>query len=178
MKRASGILCLCTTLLAGCGYRSHNSATTQPDKPGYTWNSLYRQDIGSVAVPTFTSTSFQRGVEFSLSKAVVNQLEASTPYKVLPREKADTVLEGEIVNADVANLSNDRTAAIPQEQMLTLTINFVWKDLRSGQILCERRGFEQSATCYPTLCESRFTGTQQAVERLANAIVQELQADW
>ena len=35
-----------------------------------------------------------------------------------------------------------------------------------------------TASFYPTLGEGRFTGTQQATERLALAIVQELQADW
>lgn len=168
------------TLLGGCEYSSsaRSDAGDSESSDGYQWRSLYREDIRSVAVPIFRSTSFQRGVEFNLSKALVNQLEASTPYKVVPRERADTILEGEIVNAEVNNLSNDRNAAIPQEQMLVLTVNFVWKDMRSGRILVERRSFEQTATYYPTLGEGRFVGTQQAVEKLALAIVQELQADW
>jgi predicted dehydrogenase len=40
------------------------------------------------------------------------------------------------------------------------------------------RRFEQTATYYPTLSEGRFIGSQQNVERLALAIVQEMQADW
>jgi hypothetical protein len=37
---------------------------------------------------------------------------------------------------------------------------------------------EQTSSFYPTLGEGRFTGTQVATEKLALAIVQELQADW
>lgn len=159
--------------LWGCGYNEGSGASD-----GYRWSSLYRQDVRTVAVPIFTTRSFDRGVEFGLSEAVVKQMEATTPYKVVPRERADTVLEGQIVDVSVSTLSTDPDSAIPQEQMLGLTIDFIWKDLRSGRILVERRGFEHTATYYPTLGEGRFAGRQQAVERLALAIVQELQADW
>ncbi|HEV2295522.1 MAG TPA: LptE family protein [Tepidisphaeraceae bacterium] len=158
--------------LSGCGYRPGG------DSEGYQWQSLYRQDVRTVAVPIFTTRSFDRGVEFGLSEAVVKQLEATTPYKVVPRERADTVLEGQVVDVSVSTLSTDPDSAIPQEQMLGLTIDFIWKDLRSGRILVERRGFEHTATYYPTLGEGRFVGRQLAIERLALAIVQELQADW
>ena len=108
----------------------------------------------------------------------MKQIEANTPYKVVPRERADTILEGQVVDVQVGTLSTDPNSAIPQEQMLGMTVDFTWKDLRSGRILVERRGFEHTATYYPTLGEGRSIGKQQAVERLALAIVQELQADW
>ena len=65
-----------------------------------------------------------------------------------------------------------------QEQLLDITVNFTWKDLRSGRVLVDRRNFRQTTTYYPTLGEGRFVGSQQAVERLALGIVQEMQADW
>ncbi len=159
------------TLLCGCGYNSGGG-------DGYQWKSIYRGDVKTVAVPIFKSTVYQRGVEFTLSKALVNQIEANTPYKVVPAERADTILEGEITEVRVDVLSEDRFAAIPQEQLFNMTVNFTWKDLRTGRILVQRSGLEQAATYYPTLGEGRFTGTQAASERLASAIVQELQSDW
>jgi hypothetical protein len=50
--------------------------------------------------------------------------------------------------------------------------------LRSGKILVRRESFEQTAPLYPTLGEDQFVAEQQNIERLALAIVQELQADW
>jgi hypothetical protein len=117
-------------------------------------------------------------VEFSLSKALVSQLEAHSPYKVVPRERADTILEGEVVSVKLDTLSSDSRTAIPQEQIYAVTVNFTWKDLRTGRILVERRNFQQTTPYYPTLGEGQFVGSQQAVERLALGIVQELQADW
>jgi hypothetical protein len=173
-SRTIFLLIAALTALAGCGYKNDSNSNSN----GYQWKSVYRQDIRTVAVPIFKSTVYERGVEFSLSKALVQQIEANTPYKVVPRERADTILEGEIVTVDIHTLSNDRFSAIPQEQLLDITVDFTWKDLRTGKILVSRRGVEQTATFYPTLGEGRATGTQAASERLALSIVQELQADW
>ena len=69
--------------LAGCGYRQGGSGGAVP--AGYQWLSLYPSDVRTVAVPVFTNRSLRRGVEFALTRAVVNQLEATTPYKVVDR---------------------------------------------------------------------------------------------
>ena len=167
------VLILLVTIIAGCGYSADSSSSN-----GYHWDSLYRPGVRTVAVPIFANTDFTRGVEFRLTKAVVNELEARTPYKVSSKEKADTILEGEIVKVDVATISQDNQSSIPQEQIVAVVVNFIWKDLRSGKILVERRNFQAAATYYPTLGEDRFVGRQEATERLALAIVQELQSDW
>lgn len=161
-------------VLTGCGYNQVGD-----DPPGsYQWRSLYREDVRSVAVPIFTNKTFRRGVEFALTKAVVTQIESKSPYKVVPRERADTILEGQIVDIRLQNLSNDTNTAIPQEQLYILTVDFIWKDLRTGRILVERKNFTQTATFYPTLGEGEFVGSQQNVEKLALGIVQEMQANW
>jgi hypothetical protein len=171
--------------VAGCGYgRSGEAADGEGSSAGsggvagYHWKSLYRDDVRTVAVPIFANKSFRRGVEFALSKAIVNQLEAQSPYKVVPRDRADTILEGEITDIVLRTYSQDPRTAIPQEQLYLVRINFTWKDLRTGKVLVERRRFEQSSTYYPTLGEGQFVGSQENVERLALAIVQEMQADW
>jgi hypothetical protein len=172
-------------MVSGCGYSrgprnggADGPGSGAPSPTGYHWRSLYRDDVHTVAVPIFTNRSYRRGVEFSLSRALVNQLEASSPYKVVPRERADTVLEGEILDVNLRTLSPDVHTGLPQEQLYIVRLNFTWKDLRTGKILVERRRFEQSTTYYPTLGEGQFVGSQQNVERLAIAIVQEMQADW
>jgi hypothetical protein len=164
-------------LLAGCGYNQSGSDRNKPES-GYRWNSLYREDVSSVAVPVFTNKSFRRGVEMRLTQAVVKNLEAHAPYKVVPRERADTVLEGQITNVEVNTLHRDFRTSLPREQQLTITLDFVWKDLRNGRILAQRTGLQHNGIFYPTIGESEFVGSQQAIERFAVLIVQELQADW
>jgi hypothetical protein len=166
------------TSAAGCGYTQGNDGRKHATVAGYQWRSLYRDDVKTVAVPIFQNRSFRRGVEFQLSKAIAGHLEATTPYKVAPRERADTILEGEISDIAIRTVSEDSRVAVPQEQLYIVRVNFTWKDLRTGKILAQRRRFEQSSTFYPTLGEGQFVGAQANVERLALAIVQELQADW
>jgi hypothetical protein len=166
-------------ILPGCGYNNGYSSVGEESKnQWYQWRSLYREDVKTVAVPIFKNKDYRRGVEFSLSKAIVNQIEMRTPYKVVAREKADTILEGEIVEIKLHTLSESTRSAIPQEQLYDIKVNFVWKDQRTGIILCDRKNFEQTTTFYPTLGEGEFVGSQTGVERLALGIVQEMQADW
>ena len=162
------------SLCTGCGY----SRTGSDPQGGYQWRSLYREDVKTVAVPIFATRSFHRGVEISLTNALARQIESQSPYKVVPRERADTVIEGEIVDVAIDTVGTDVNTAIPQEQLYLVTVNFTWKDLRTGRVLVDRRNFQQTTAYYPTLGEGRFVGSQQAVERLALGIVQEMQADW
>ena len=192
--RRSSVLIFAVAVVAGaitgCGYHQGNApsakgqstadsgASSAGGKGDYHWSSIYRADIQTVAVPIFKNNDYQRGVEFALTKALINQIEARTPYKVVPRERADTILEGEVVQVRVNTLSKDTKSAVPQDQLLDLVVDFTWKDLKTGRILVTRRGLEKTASYYPTLGESRWVGTQQATEQMAITIVHELQADW
>lgn len=160
---------------SGCGYQQSGS---MENAAGYPWHTLYRDDVSTVAVPIFTNRTYYRGVEFELSKAVINQLEGQSPYKVAPRERADTILTGEIERIAVHTTSHSFTSGLPQDQRYLIIVGFTWKDLRTGKILVERHQFEQTATWYPTLGEGERVAQQQSIERLALAIVQEMQADW
>jgi curli biogenesis system outer membrane secretion channel CsgG len=162
--------------IAGCGYNQSGS-TKNKLEGGYQWNSLYREDIQTVAVPIFTNRSYRRGVEFQLTEAVIKQLEGHAPYKVVPRERADTILEGQITDVSSQTIARDFRTNLPREQRINITVNLLWKDLRNGRILLQRK-LEKSAVYYPNLGEGEFLGSQSAVEKVALAIVQELQADW
>lgn len=163
--------------LAGCADYSQ-SGDGSTGTSSYQWSSLYRQDIRTVAVPIFTNVDFARGDEFTLTKALVTQIEQRTPYKVVDRERADTILEGQIVRVRRTSVSSESGSNLPQEQLYGIRVNFTWKDLRTGRVLVERRGFEQNNAYYPYLGEGRATGAMNTAEALALSIVQELQADW
>jgi hypothetical protein len=162
---------LFAALAGGCGYQSGSDA-------GWHWGTVYRQDIHSVAVPVFTSRDFHRNVEFQLSDALAKKIEEYTPYKVEPRERADTVLEGEIVSITPSMLSLNPFTATPQEEEYSVVVNFTWKDLRTGKILVTRQGFEQATTYFPNLGEGQYVASQNTVERLALGIVNEMEGPW
>lgn len=162
---------------AGCGYNQSGGSKNKLEH-NYRWNSLYREDIQTVAVPIFTNKSFRRGIEFRLSEAVVKQIEAHAPYKVVPRERADTVLEGHVTVAQAGTLVNDFQTGLPREQLMFVQVDLVWKDLRNGRILMQRTGMQSQSVYYPTLGEGEYVGSQEVVEKLALDIVQQMQAEW
>lgn len=172
------ILCgLLTCLLSGCGYQQEGKYSDSPNN-GYKWQSLYRQDVSTVAVPIFQNKTFFRGLEFQLTTAVDQQIEMRTPYKVVDRSVADTVLEGEITDVRTNPTTYSPNTVTPQEQLLTITVNFTWKEIRTGKVLCQRKAFNQVAAYYPLLAEDNEVGANDATERLALGIVRELEADW
>ena len=63
--------------LGGCGYQQQGGRSDRNISPGYQWHSLYREDIQTVAVPVFTNISYRRGIEISLSKAIIQDIEAA-----------------------------------------------------------------------------------------------------
>jgi hypothetical protein len=170
------LVVLAGALCAGCS--GYTSGAGDHAGNGYTWGTTFRKDIKTVAIPAFGTKSFSRGDEITLTQALIAQVESRTPYKVVPAERADTILEGLVVSVGTGTVSIDRYTALPQEQLYTISVDFTWKDLRSGQILVERRNFDQSSTYYPTLGEGRTHGRQSTAEALAASIVDELQGDW
>jgi hypothetical protein len=157
-------------LLSNCGFQSSDD--------GWHWSSVYRRDIHSVAVPVFTSRDYRRGVETELSDALVKKIEEFTPYKVEPRERADTILEGEIVSVTPSTLQLNPYTATPQEEQYSILVNFTWKDLRSGKIIVQRDSFQQVSEYFPYLGEGQSVASQNTVEKLALGIVNEMECPW
>ena len=94
------------------------------------------------------------------------------------KKDADTILTGQIVDVQENVLTNRFGTDLPRESELTVVVNFVWKDQRSGKILVERKAFNRSATEIPQLGERVTDAEQLAIERLATAIVDQMQTDW
>lgn len=166
-----GALIFLVLLLCGCGMHSG-------DGDGWHWSSTYRQDIHSIAVPIFTTRDYHRGVEFQLTDALVKKIEEFTPYKVEPRERADTLLEGEIISIQTTTLQLDPYTATPQEEQYSIIVNFTWKDLHNGKVLMTRQNFQQTTSYFPTLGEGQWVGSENTVDRLALGIVHEMEGAW
>ena len=145
---------------------------------GYSTRSLYNQSIHTVAVPIWKNKTFRREWEFRLVEAIDKNIEARTPYKVATNGRADSELTGEITSIDQTVLTRRYGINLPRETQLTVVVNFTWKDLRSGRILLERKQFNRSATDIPVIGERVDDAEQVAIERLAAAIVDQMQKDF
>jgi hypothetical protein len=150
-------------LLPGCGY-----STKMP----------YNRSVRTVAVPVFGNRTFRREWEFRLTEAIDKNIEYRTPYKLASQKKADTILTGEIIDIQENVLTRRFGTGLPRESEVTIIVNFQWKDLRSGRVIVDRRAFNRGSTEIPQIGERIEDAEQLAVERLAAAIVDQMQADW
>lgn len=145
---------------------------------GYSSKPLYNQSVSTIAVPIWANKTYRREWELRLTEAIDKNIESRTPFKIAAQDKADTTLTGEIVEIDEAVLTRRFGINVPQESELVVVVNFTWKDNRTGRILLERRKFSRQATELPELGERVADAEQLAVERLAGAVVDQLQKDW
>ena len=106
---------------------------------GYTSRPNYDTEIRTVHVPIFKNVSFRRGLEFELTEAVIREIEAKTPYKVVSDPAcADTELTGTIVSLNKTPITMNPLNEV-REAETVLTVQVVWRNLRTGEILSQPR---------------------------------------
>ena len=147
---------------------------------GYSTHSVYPRSISTVAVPIFENETFERGFEFDLADALVKSIESRTPYKVTRESRADTALSGRIVDIRRDRLSKSRTTGLAEEVVYIVTIEFEWRDTRSGEVLTARRSFTGDALFTPSAPsgESQDLARFATAQKLADDIVDEMQSAW
>jgi outer membrane lipopolysaccharide assembly protein LptE/RlpB len=160
-------------LLAGCaGYQIGN-------------RSLYPQHIRTVYVPMIESNSFRRGLGERLTEAVVKEIEAKTPYKVVGDPNADSVLiariDGDNKRVIVPSLTGDA-----RETQIAMSVQVSWTD-RQGKLLRESGavpvsedvvGILGTSNLVPEVGQSVATAQQQAISRMAEQIVGLMEQPW
>jgi hypothetical protein len=141
-----GMLAAMAFLLPSCG--SDGQFTIL----GYTTRPNYDTTIHTVRVPIFKNTSFRRGLEFDLTKAVIREIEAKTPFKVISAGcPADTELTGTILSLN-KNILNRNQLNEVREAETVLTVEIVWRDLRpghEGEILSRPKTGPEAVTPVP-----------------------------
>jgi len=147
---------------------------------GYHSEPPFSTSVATVAVPIFENETFERGVEYELTEALVKEIELRTPYKVVGEATADTVIEGTVVSANRRLFSRTPDAAVPQEAQFAVAARFQWKDLRNGEVLARRGRLSGSGEYVPTrpAGESFETAQHGAVSELARGIVAVMRSDW
>ncbi|MEE9130733.1 MAG: LptE family protein [Phycisphaerales bacterium] len=147
---------------------------------GYATASPFPRGISTVSVQIFENNTFDREIEFELADALIKQIEARTPYKVTSPARADTILTGRVRSIQRDQLSKSRLTGLSEEVVLSVTIDFQWRDQRTGRPLVQRESFSGHALFVPSrpTSEQIELGEFAVIQRLARDIVTEMQADW
>jgi hypothetical protein len=157
----SAVLCL----LTGCS--------------GYGNASLYPQGVGTVYVEMFDNQSFRRGIEYELTDALAKRIEAQTPYKIVTsRDRADTLISGQITQANESVLTTERQIGRALEKNVELRAVVTWKNLRTGELLIDNKTVSASASFSEWQNQSFEYGSSLAANSLAERIVESMETKW
>jgi len=151
--------------VAGCGGGYQNS-----------W--LYPEQVQTVYVEMFDTTSFRRGHEFVLTDAICKRIEAQTPYKIVSdRNVADSVLSGQLgIRSSV--LATDRYSAQPIEKETLVNVRVTWKDLKTGRLLIDGEKVYASSSYSSPLGQTFEYSINRAVNKVAVRVVELMETPW
>jgi Lipopolysaccharide-assembly len=146
---------------------------------------LFRQDIRTVHVPIIRSDSFRPELGVRLTEAVQKEIEDRTPYKIVDAATADSTLVCRI-NFDTKRVLTETRTDEPRDLRLTLAAEVNWTD-RIGNVLMENRFlppgetafyFSEQSDLVPEGGQSITTSQQRAIQRMADHIVDQMEARW
>jgi len=146
---------------------------------GYCGESLFPEEVNSVYVEMFDSRSFRRGVEYELSDALAKRIEAETPYKIVSdRNRADTVISGQILSISESWLSSEREVGRALEKELELRAVVNWKNLKTGELLIDNQSVSASASFSEWQNQGFGYASTLAANNLARKIVELMEKQW
>lgn len=145
---------------------------------GYDLGGPYRTDIDTVYVEMFSSKDFRRDIEFYLTEAVKKRISSDTPYRLADRQKADTILSGEIQGVRQAAIAPDFRSRQPREKQFTLAVRLKWQDLRTGRLLVDQPVQLQAVDYLTPTGETEALARERACDGMARQIVAKMYADW
>lgn len=166
-----GLVAPCLLLLTAC---------SSDPRSGYAFESAHDATIRTVAVPIFQNPTYSRALEIELTDAIIKEIQRSTPWRVAREGEANATLAGTLSDSQLRRLSTNSGSGLVQEMEVTLTVDFEFKDNRTGKVLVGRKNFSASESFIPTVgIQERIEAGQHAtIQRLAKDIVAEMRSAW
>jgi hypothetical protein len=147
--------------------------------------SLYRPDIRTIHVPIVESDSFRRNLGERLTEQLVKEIELKTQYKVVGAAEADSILTARIVSDSKKVLSENRFDE-PRDIEADFFVQVSWVDRRGDLIMSHNDvpadplllNVSQTASFVPEGGQSLATAHQEAIHRLAEQIIGQMELAW
>lgn len=160
----------------GCAGRR----AAEADAAGYTARSLYPAGYRTIAVSIFDNRTFVTGLERDITDALIKEIQTRTPYAITRTESAETELSGAIVGVEKTRLNRARGSGLVREMLLSVTVDFQWRDLRTGKVIVERKQFSASDEYMPSrpFGERPDIAEYGVAQTLARQIVGEMRDQW
>ncbi|MDP1564487.1 MAG: LPS assembly lipoprotein LptE [Pirellulaceae bacterium] len=139
---------------------------------------LYTPNVSSVHVQMFENDTFRRGLGPWLTEAVVKEVQLRTPYRIADARSADSFLRAQWV-ADRKTILVENANDEGRDLGYTGQVEVTWTD-RYGNPLTAGRVIKitEDVSFVPEVGQSVTTAQQELVRKLAQQIVNQMEAGW
>jgi hypothetical protein len=181
MKRFLVLLCglWAIVALAGCGYTTRAFVAKTGYQTVYVTPFVNKVDTTSELSEGRRFRAYYPLLENRLTNAVVERFISDGNLRSTKEPEADVVLRGELVSysRDTLRSATDET---PEEVRLTIFVNIVFEDRKTGKIIFEKRDFAGDTSYYTTgqYVKSESQAVEDAVRDLARRIVESIVEAW
>jgi len=156
------MLLACALVSGGCGYSSESLIDTR-----------YK----TVYVETFENDTRYRGFEVSLTRALINQINAKTDLRIVPREQAETVITGRIADFRQHVLTEDENDNV-RETEVRIFVDMTWTDQRTGRPIKVVRNMGAAEQIKWELGQTLESETVELFRDLGEKLVERMEAAW
>lgn len=170
-----------TIALVVCGATSLGMGGCSDDASlGYSFEPTYDKTISYIAVPMWGNNTYSYGLEQQLTEALIAEVRGGTPWRVVDARAAQATLTGKIMRSQLQKVTTGRVSGLVEEEALTLTVDFEFRDNRTGKVIAARRSFSATDSFVPArgVGERIGTGEAGAVQAMARAVVNEIRSAW
>ena len=153
---------------------------------GYTKKMVLPRGIKTIHINTFQNKmvlgeiyAYEPGLEIKITDGVIRRLHVDGNLKVVAREKADVVLEGDLTGIQQEGVRFTGLERI-EEYRIYLVVNLKLRNPKTGEILWKEPNFSGDASYFVTgpRAVSRGEAVERATDRLARNIVDRIVEDW
>jgi hypothetical protein len=152
-------------MLAACGYTFDRDRGQQRLESG---------NLPKVAVIPFDNTTFRRGLEMALTRAVADEVRARSPRSAVAPAEADWLLRGTIVRADERIYSEDKDDVVT-ESSIVVDVDITLENRAAEKILPT---YKCTGNRIPFSAFAGRTGTVQEAETEALREIAQRIVDW
>ena len=159
------LLCL-LTIQTGCSYYSTSSRSL----PSH---------IRTIAIPLFQNATAETGIKEILTDAIVTRFVTDNQLKVVDARDADSIVAGTIVNVREESVSFEQ-GVNTRETRIWIFAHVSYEDVRRGDVIWEDPGMQAWGVfeIITGTTEDRNEGIEQAVNRMADDILNKTIAGW
>ena len=150
----------------------------------YSFTGAMPSHLKTVAVPLLTNETAEYGVVEQITDQIISEIQRDNKLKIVDLNGADSILRGSLLRVDDVPYTYDQQSGGGQnfnvgEYKLTLTVRMQYYDRKNDQVV-----WEQDFTAWGTYqhtsgtSEERQAGFQQAIEKLAQDVLNQTVSGW